>query len=277
MSRFPEWASCLEDELERILPRATEPPAQLHAAMRYAMLGKGKRLRGCITLASSLAVGGDLRASLPAAVAIELIHGYSLVHDDLPAMDNSAWRRGQPSLHVAFGDCTAILAGDALLTLAFEVLARPPAGERALECVAELAWAAGSRGMVGGQYHDTAAGGHRPSPDEINRLKTGSLFVAAARCGGIVAGAGSGRLQVLGDFGEAFGLAYQLLDDLRDREEDRAAGSANVMVEQDETVARKHLMTYLTKAKHAVDRLGARAGYLTDVLDRLDLGEALPG
>ncbi len=277
MNRLPELASLLDDELDRILPPATEPPERLHAAMRYAMLGNGKRLRGCIALASGFVAAGDLRAALPAALAVELIHGYSLVHDDLPAMDDSAWRRGQPSLHIAFGDCTAILAGDALLTLAFEVLAQPPATERSLRCVAEFARAAGSRGMVGGQHHDTASGQQKPDRSEVNRLKTASLFAAAARCGGIMAGADSGRLQVLGDFGEAFGLAYQFLDDLRDREEDLAAGSANALVEQDETAVRKYLMTYLTRAKHAVDCLGARAGYLTDVLDRLDLGEALPG
>ena len=274
MSAIPELAACLDDELDRILPRATEPPAQLHAAMRYAMLGKGKRLRGSIALAAGFVVAGDLHVSLPAALAVELIHGYSLVHDDLPALDDSAWRRGQPSLHIVFGDCTAILAGDALLTLAFEVLARPPAGERALQCVAEIARAAGSRGMVGGQHHDTVPGEHRPSLSEVNRLKTGSLFVAAARCGGIMAGANAVQLQALQDFGEALGMAYQLLDDLRDREEDLAASCASSLVEQDEAAVRKCLMEYMTTARQAVHSLGPRAGYLTDILDRVDIGEA---
>ncbi|HSW10599.1 MAG TPA: polyprenyl synthetase family protein [Bacillota bacterium] len=277
MSRLPKWASFLEDELDRILPPATESPAQLHAGMRYAMLGNGKRLRGCIALASSFAAAGDLRAGLPAALAIELVHGYSLVHDDLPAMDDSAWRRGQPSLHIAFDDCTAILAGDALLTLAFEVLVRPPAGERALRCVAELARAAGSRGMVGGQYHDTTSGEHGPARSEIDRLKTASLFAAAARCGGIMAGADVTQLHALHDYGDAFGMAYQLLDDLQDREEDLAAGCGNPLVEQDEAAVRKCLLGYVTAARQAAGRLGTRAGYLTDILDRLDIGEEPPG
>ncbi|HCC33931.1 MAG TPA: hypothetical protein DEQ28_08565 [Clostridiales bacterium] len=276
MSNLPAWASFLEEELDRILPPATEPPVRLHRGMRYSMLASGKRLRGCIALASSFAAAGDLRAGLPAALAIELIHGYSLVHDDLPAMDDSAWRRGQPSLHIAFDDCTAILAGDALLTLAFEVLARPPAGERALRCVAELARAAGSRGMVGGQHHDTVPGQQGLGRSEVNRLKTASLFAAAARCGGIMADAVPTQLHTLHDFGEAFGMAYQLLDDLQDREGDLAAGCGNSLLEADEAAVRKSLMGYLTTAKQAVGRLGSRAGYLADVLDRLDLGGALP-
>jgi geranylgeranyl pyrophosphate synthase len=274
MSSLPEWASFLEDELDRILPPAIEPPERLHAGMRYAMLSNGKRLRGCIALASGFIAAGDFRVALPAALAIELIHGYSLVHDDLPAMDDSAWRRGQPSLHIAFGDCTAILVGDALLTLAFEVLAPPSAGERALRCVAELARAAGSRGMVGGQYHDTASTQWGPGRTEINRLKTASLFAAAARCGGIMSGADSTQLQSLQDFGDAFGMAYQLLDDLSDREEDRAAGSASPLAGLDEAAARTCLMGYLTAARQAAGRLGARAGCLTEILDRLDIGKA---
>lgn len=251
----------VEQELLRVLPPAAEPPAALHTAMRYAILGPGKRLRGVLALAAA-GVAADPRVVLPAAAALELVHGYSLVHDDLPAMDDAASRRGQPSVHRAFGQATAILAGDALLTLAFEVLGRSSPPERALRCVAELAAAAGSRGMAGGQQHDTAPGMDQPDSREINRLKTGRLFVAAARCGGILAGAAEADLAALGAFAEHLGSAYQLLDDLDDRAEDAAAGRLDPLAGMGEEGARALAGRHLREAEAVLDGLGPRAGAL---------------
>lgn len=255
----------VERELELVLPPASEPPAALHAAMRYAILGPGKRLRGILALAAAGLAGPDPRVALPAAAALELVHGYSLVHDDLPAMDDAAYRRGQPSVHRVFGQATAILAGDSLLTLAFGVLAGASPPSCALRCVAELAAAAGSRGMAGGQQHDTAPGLDLPDAGEINRLKTGRLFVAAARCGGILAGAGEDDLAALQAFAGHLGAAYQLLDNLDDRAEDLATGRADPLSGTGEQGARVLAARHLAEAQAVLAGLGPRAGDLAAV------------
>lgn len=213
----------LDAALDRLLPAAGAPPRPLHEAMRYGVLGGGKRLRPLLVLAAAEAAGCDDPASLlPPACALELIHAYSLIHDDLPSMDDDDLRRGRPTCHRVYGEANAILAGDALLTLAFRLLAQPLPGvppERQLAVIGEVGDAAGSQGLVGGQVADLAARGKAlslPELQEIHRRKTGALFRAAVRVGALLAGAAPADLEALTAYAEAFGLAFQVLDDLED-------------------------------------------------------------
>ncbi len=195
-------------------------PTKLAEAMRYAVLSPGKRLRPRLVLMANAACGGEPTEALPAACAVELIHAYSLVHDDLPAMDDDDLRRGRPTCHKAFDEATAILVGDALQARAFELLATQihPA-EAAAQCCAELARAAGAQALVGGQADDLA--GLRPGAtaddlEHIHARKTGAMFVVSLRLGGIVAGANPAQLAALTQYGQRFGLAFQITDDLLD-------------------------------------------------------------
>ena len=233
--RLEIYRQKVEDALEHRLP-APDPtdPGRLCEAMRYAVLGGGKRLRPLMVLASCEAVGAEFEAGLDGACAVEMIHAYSLVHDDLPAMDDDDERRGRPSCHKAFGEATAILTGDALLTLAFEVLARPSgradrdAGR--LRAVFELADAAGAKGLVGGQSLDLAFEGQAIEDMEllerIHRGKTGALFRASCLIGGLLGGAALETLEKLRDYGEAIGLAFQHIDDALDNEHEKLAADA---------------------------------------------------
>jgi len=209
------WA---EVALARALPAEAVEPVRLHAAMRYALLGGGKRLRPALVRLVTLELGGNERAAEAPAVALELVHTYSLVHDDLPAMDDDALRRGRPTVHVAFDEATAILVGDALLTLAFEVLAADEPG-RAREHVRVLARAAGSQGMVGGQVLDLSleAGGARTrdAVESMHAKKTAALFAAACEHGAIAAGRSEARAEAAA-FGHELGLLFQAVDDLLD-------------------------------------------------------------
>jgi geranylgeranyl diphosphate synthase type II len=222
----------VEDALDRFLP-AVDPtaaaacPARLAEAMRYSVQAGGKRLRPALCLLAAEACGADPARALPAACALELVHTYSLIHDDLPAMDDDDLRRGRPTCHRAFDEATAILAGDGLLTLAFEIIVRhttPP--EAAAGCVRALAEGAGPEGMVGGQMADLQAEGRTDATPEaleaIHRRKTGALLRAALRMGGIVAGAPESVLQALDTYGRAVGLAFQIIDDLLDVQGDEA-------------------------------------------------------
>jgi geranylgeranyl diphosphate synthase type II len=200
-------------------------PSRLNEAMRYSVTAGGKRLRPVLCLLAAEACGGTMETALPAACALEMVHTYSLIHDDLPAMDDDDLRRGRPTCHVAFGEATAILAGDGLLTLAFEVLARhvrPP--DTALACVRALAEAAGPEGMVGGQMADLEAegrdGGTFEELESIHRRKTGALLRCALRMGGLVAGASEREQMALDAYGQSVGLAFQIVDDLLDVEGD---------------------------------------------------------
>jgi geranylgeranyl diphosphate synthase type II len=235
-SRLADFLSAagrrVDEALRCYLPEESDDPAsacpaRLAAAMRYSVLGGGKRLRPLLCLMAAEACGGDPEAALPAACALELIHTYSLIHDDLPAMDDDDLRRGRPTCHKAFDEATAILAGDALLTLAFEVVAaqtRP--SEAAVGCVRVLAEAAGPAGMVGGQMADLEAEGRRDGTLEaleaIHRRKTGALLRAPLRMGALVAGADAGRRAALDAYGKAIGLAFQIVDDLLDVQGDEA-------------------------------------------------------
>jgi len=219
-----ETRGLVDEALERLLPPADEEPRRLHAAMRYSVLGGGKRLRPAVARAACHAFGGTDGDVLPAACALEMLHTYSLIHDDLPALDDDDLRRGQPTCHRRFDEATAILAGDALQTLAFEVLARDtPRAEARTPLVLELAAAAGTGGMVGGEIADLEAEGSAPEEavvEWIHRRKTAALFRASARMGGWAAGADEAGLEALGRYGTALGLAFQIVDDVLDETSD---------------------------------------------------------
>jgi farnesyl diphosphate synthase len=214
--------------LARVLPPENQPPCDLHRAMRYAVLGGGKRLRPVLVYAVGSALGASLERLDAAAAAVEIIHAYSLVHDDLPAMDDDALRRGRPTCHIVFGDAMAILAGDALQALAFEVLAHDPALQSDpgthVEMLRTLAAACGSHGMAGGQALDLGAIGQRLNADELERMhvyKTGALIRASVRLGSLAAGCrDDGVLTALDRYGHCVGLAFQIRDDIIDVEGD---------------------------------------------------------
>jgi geranylgeranyl diphosphate synthase type II len=189
--------------------------------MRYGVFPGGKRIRPVITVESAIACGGRLKEALPAACAIELVHTYSLIHDDLPSMDDDDYRRGRPACHKAFGEATAILAGDALLTLAFNVIAAQMRGSVASRAVLALSGAIGSSGMVGGQALDILPKSGKKGASElvrINLLKTAKLFQASAALGAISAGASSDRVAALAAYGLNLGRAFQIVDDIIDRD-----------------------------------------------------------
>ncbi len=216
----------VDEALERWLPPGGERPPQVHEAMRYSVFAGGKRLRPILALASAEAVGGRAEDVLPAAAALEMIHTYSLIHDDLPAMDDDDFRRGRPTCHKVYGEAIAILAGDALLTHAFRVLADPEGmagvpAERRVRVICEVAEAAGSRGMVGGQVVDILSEDvaiDMPTLQYLHAHKTGALFRASVRVGGILAGADGAALESLNGYGERIGLAFQVVDDVLDIE-----------------------------------------------------------
>jgi farnesyl diphosphate synthase len=216
-----ERARRIEDVIDGLLPPVTEAPQRLHEAMRYAVLGGGKRVRALLAYAAGELAAADPDVVDDAAAAVELIHAYSLVHDDLPCMDDDVLRRGKPACHIAFGEATALLAGDALQSFAFETLAagrlRDP--ERALRLLAQ---AAGSRGMAGGQEIDLAAGGKALDVGELermHRLKTGALIRAAVRLGADCGRSMSaGENDALHRYASAIGLAFQVVDDVLDVE-----------------------------------------------------------
>jgi geranylgeranyl diphosphate synthase type II len=222
-----ERAALVDRFLERQLPPPDAEPALLHAAMRHLLFPGGKRLRPALALAACEAVGSPPERALPLAAALEIVHTYSLVHDDLPCMDDDVERRGRPTVHVAFGEALAVLAGDALLARAFEVLAREGAGvppEARLAALAELAEAAGSRALVGGQVQDLAfpRDGGSAAVEGVHERKTAALFAVAAAGGARIGGAAPARVEQLRRFGLEVGAAFQIADDLLDRDSDEA-------------------------------------------------------
>jgi geranylgeranyl diphosphate synthase type II len=202
------------------LRRQADAPAKVVEAMEYSLMAGGKRLRPVLVLESAIACGGDVNASaLSAAGAIELIHTFSLVHDDLPAMDNDDLRRGRPTNHKVFGEAMAILAGDGMISLAFELIAVDADAKVAAKLVAELARATGPQGMIGGQVLDMDGEQKSLSFEELrrlHRLKTGALLRASCRLGAIAAGGSEAQLAALTEFGEHLGLAFQIVDDVLD-------------------------------------------------------------
>jgi geranylgeranyl diphosphate synthase type II len=218
----------VEEALQRYLPGEDNIPVDIYKAVRYSVFAGGKRIRPILCLAAVEAVGGDMAPAMPVACALELIHTYSLIHDDLPAMDNDDFRRGKLTCHKVFGEDIAILAGDALLTEAFVLLSRAekvrlPA-ERRLAVIQEIAQAAGISGMVGGQTFDVVSGKSVPDENTLNeiyRRKTGALIVAAVKSGAIVSNAREDKIQALAKYGINVGLAFQIADDILNVEGDR--------------------------------------------------------
>ncbi|MGE0605769.1 MAG: polyprenyl synthetase family protein [Pirellulales bacterium] len=227
---FAQRTRQLQDQIDAALRQATEfstgCPARLQEAMQYSLLAPGKRLRPILVVLAAEACGGTLQQALPAACAVEMIHAYSLIHDDLPAMDDDDLRRGRPTNHKIFGEGLAILAGDALLTRAFEMVAQeihPP--QLAAKCCAALAQAAGAAALVGGQVADLEAetsGGDLRQLESIHARKTGAMLNVSLRLGALAAGGTPQQLQALQEYGQRLGLAFQISDDLLDVHGDEA-------------------------------------------------------
>ena len=219
---FARWRDRIESQLDASLPSPETAPQGLHRAMRYAVLGGGKRMRPLLVYAAGRIFGADEQAMDAPAMAVELIHAYSLVHDDLPAMDDDALRRGRPTVHIAFDEATAILAGDALQARAFGLLADAPLPALLrVHCLQALTHASGAAGMCGGQALDIDATGHlQPLSDlqHMHALKTGALIRAAVRMGALCGDAPQTDLNQLDDFASALGLAFQVRDDILDVE-----------------------------------------------------------
>jgi farnesyl diphosphate synthase len=221
-------AAHADDALARALPSLQQPPQELHRAMHYAVMGGGKRMRPLLVYATGSAFSAPLERLDAAAIAVEVIHAYSLVHDDLPAMDDDALRRGRPTCHIEFGEAMAILAGDALQALAFEVLTNEAStgidSRTRLEMLRVLAQACGSQGMAGGQAFDLSAVGQRLDANELERMhvyKTGALIRASVRLGALAAGCtDQARLDALDRYAHCVGLAFQIRDDILDIEGD---------------------------------------------------------
>jgi len=221
LTYFKKELRLINAYLENELPTAKACPPVIHDAMRYAVLGSGKRFRPVLALAVCSALGGTSKKVMPAAAALELIHAYSLVHDDLPALDNDDSRRGKPSCHKKFGEAMGILAGDGLLTMAFEWVGRMKPAEVAVKVLAELSTAAGTFGMIGGQVADILL--QKQECDEamldyISIHKTGCLIRAAAVIGALGAGAKPTEVARVRKYGECLGLAFQVADDMNDRD-----------------------------------------------------------
>ncbi len=241
---FEDVRRLVDGELARRLTPPVEDPGRLVEAMHYAATGPGKRLRPAVLLAAAEACGGAHADALPAAAAIEMLHAYTLVHDDLPAMDDDAERRGRPTVHIAFGEGIAILAGDGLLTAAFGALAE--LGPYAGAAVAVLARRAGAFELLGGQAIDLTAPkeslGSVASVERLHAAKTGALFAAAAELGAIAAGAPAATCAALGRYGLSIGIAFQHADDRDDHEFEEIADAATermrVLGEEGRTIAR---------------------------------------
>jgi geranylgeranyl diphosphate synthase, type II len=207
--------------LDRFLPDSSTKPATIHKAMRYSLFAGGKRLRPILCLAAAEASGGLTSSAIPLACAVECIHTYSLIHDDLPSMDNDDFRRGRPTCHKVFGDGIAVLAGDALLTIAFEIAAQAKAWPRydLREIFREIAVAAGSRKLIAGQVADLEGEGKKISRAQLRYIhenKTSALLTTSIRLGGMSANATPMQMSALSDFGLALGLAFQVIDDILD-------------------------------------------------------------
>ena len=227
-ARFEEWRGLVEQALDGALPEETAWPATIHRAMRYSQFAGGKRIRPLLVLAAGEAVGGAREDLMPLACAVEMIHTYSLIHDDLPAMDDDDLRRGKPTSHKVFGEAIAILAGDALLTRAFHLLSEVPREadavllRRRLQALAILGEACGTKGLIGGQVEDLESEGKAISAESVERLhraKTGALLAACVRGGAVLGGAGENERAALDRYAAAVGLAFQVVDDVLDATE----------------------------------------------------------
>ena len=259
-----EKAEVVEAALDELIPAVEDYPQSLYGAMRHSLFAGGKRLRPIFVLAAAEAVGGDVEDAMNTACAFECVHTYSLIHDDLPAIDNDDMRRGQLTCHKAFGEASAILAGDALLTIAFEMIAETPHVDprRLVRVVGELARGSGHGGMIGGQVVDIESEGADisfPVLEHIHIHKTGALIVAALKSGAIIGGADAITIEKLTRYGEALGLAFQVADDILNVE-----GSTEDLGKATGSDAERGKATYpsivgLKESKEMVSALGAKA------------------
>ena len=259
---FKRQLGFIERELRKLLLAHQARPLSIHKAMQYAAFTGGKRFRPMLALAACEACGGKSREAILAALAIELIHTYSLVHDDLPALDNDAMRRGKPTCHKKFGEANAILAGDALLNLAFETIAGIRPAEKAVRILGEISTASGTHGMIGGQVADLeipvrkkTLAGH----DFISRYKTGALIRVSAVAGAVAAGASAGEIKAMTRYGECLGLAFQVVDDILDRD-----GYCEVMSVKTATEKATRL---IAQSKNAVRMFGSNTKDLVFLAD----------
>ena len=265
---FKKQTLKIDKALAVFLPKAKEHPVRLHEAMRYAVLCGGKRIRPILVLAACEAAGGDEKKAMPAACAIEFIHNYSLVHDDMPCMDNDDERRGAPTCHKKYGEDTALLVGDALLTLAFQVLSRPNGFEnpkdlkRKLQAFSLISEASGTAGMVGGQAVDIEFQNKEvdmATLEYINTHKSGALIAVSTRVGALLGGGTALEIESLYRYGKYLGLLFQIVDDILDRE-----GYAKVLGAAE---AKREAGLLLLKAKKALSVFGRRALILEKIAD----------
>jgi geranylgeranyl diphosphate synthase type II len=280
------WGPRVESTLDRILPPAERPPHLLHEAMRYSVMAGGKRLRPILAMAAYEACGGDhSEAVLPAAAALELLHTYSLIHDDLPAMDNDDLRRGRPTSHVVYGEAMAILAGDSLQTLGAYLLATEPSGSRwtsrRIRVLREVLYAIGSEGMAGGQVLDlqetgTSGLGSKETLLTIHTLKTGRFLEACLQAGALWAGAPAATRRALRRYGSSLGLAFQIVDDILDLTQtsetlgktagkDSAQGKATFPALWGLQESRREAERLLSDALRAIANLGPKSQALREL------------
>ncbi len=279
-----EQTKLIDAELDRLMPPEDTPPATIHRAMRYSLFAGGKRIRPFLCLEGGRVIADGTPGLAAAACSLEMVHTYSLIHDDLPALDNDDLRRGRPTSHKVFGEAMAVLAGDGLLTRAFQVLGQLDgvAVDRRARLVEELAVAAGSvGGMIGGQVNDLEGENQPPTPElleSIHRAKTGALLRVSVRMGAILAGAKDEELGALSRYGEHIGLAFQIVDDILDVEESSATLGKTAGKD-----AAQHKITFPAvyglevshrmaeqereRAHEALERFGARAKWLRELAD----------
>src|SRR5579862_9851954 len=274
----------IEEALDRLLPKEEAHPASIHKAMRYSVFAGGKRIRPILCLEAAAMFSENPVAAVSTGCALEFIHTYSLIHDDLPALDNDDFRRGKPTCHKVFGDAMAILAGDGLFTLAMQTLVRIEGldAARKIRLIDELAFASGTvDGMIGGQVTDIE--GERQTPtaellDSIHRAKTGALLRASVRMGGVCAGGDAAQIEALSQYGEHVGLAFQIVDDILDVEEssealgktagkDAAQGKITFPAVYGIDASRRMAHEQCAQAHDALERFGVRARRLHEIAD----------
>lgn len=280
-----EVAKDVDAALNRLLPKASAKPSTIHRAMRYSLFAGGKRMRPVLCIAATEACGGSRNHALPAACAVECVHTYSLIHDDLPCMDDDDLRRGRPTSHKVYGEAVAVLAGDALLTVAFEILAsiHEPRRYRLRDFLTELAFAAGSRKLIAGQVADLEGEGKDSSRTElrfIHECKTAAMIVASLKLGAMAANASPAQVAALARFGYHLGLAFQVIDDILDitQTSERLGKSAGKDVAAQKTTypaligleaSRKEARRLTALALGALEPFGPNATRLRQIADHL--------
>jgi len=260
---FSKQRKLIDSALKGYLPKNSTYPKSIHEAMRYSVMGSGKRFRPILAIATYEALGGKSRDVLSAACALELIHSYSLIHDDLPSMDNDSLRRGKPACHKKFGEAIAVLAGDSLLTLSFQVLSQVPDARITKRLISDVSHAVGSTGMIGGQVVDKetehVARPELPEISYINIQKTGQLIRASCLVGAVMARASLKVEKAIEDYGRSLGLSFQIVDDIIDGD-----GFTKIMSRHEAYDEAKDLVE---KAKSSIQFLGRKAKRLNEIAD----------